>query len=223
MLLSHNQLLSEVVDTGVLEGIPDMANVNGSSIDITLGNKLLIEEHPKMLCPECGKEHHVMYEVDLSKPYVRDVLTQCPACMQLNQTADWFTAVDFSKKQPLNMREVDCTEGYVLWPGDVCLAHSVETFNLPMNMTAEYRLKSSQGRVFLEHLHAGWCDPGWNGSVLTLEFKNESNHHPLLLTAGIKCGQVMFYTHDPVPEDKSYAVRGQYNGDKTATASKGMK
>ena len=223
MLLSYNQLFSKVVDAGVLEGIPDLANVNGSSIDITLGNILLIEEKPKMRCPHCGKEYKATYNIDLADPGQRACDVYCPMCTHTYASYLWFKPVDFSKKQPLTMTEVDCTEGYVLWPGDVCLAHSVEVFNLPNNMTAEYRLKSSQGRVFLESLHAGWCDPGWNGSVLTLEFKNESKYHPLLLTAGIKCGQVMFYTHDPVPEEKSYAVRGQYNGDKIATASKGMK
>jgi len=223
MLLSYSQLFSKVVDAGVLEGIPDLTNVNGSSIDITLGSTLLVEQFPKLTCPSCGHTQEAEAEVDLGSKVQRSKSITCYSCLRGFPLYDWVALVDFSKKQPLTMREVDCTNGFVLWPGDVCLAHSVEVFNLPMNMTAEYRLKSSQGRVFLEHLHAGWCDPGWNGSVLTLEFKNESKHHPLILRSGIKCGQVMFYTHDPVPEDKSYAVRGQYNNDKTATASKGMK
>ena len=67
------------------------------------------------------------------------------------------------------------------------------------------------------------CDPGWHGSVLTLELMNASRHHYLHLEAGMKIGQMIFYRVNPVPTEASYATRGQYNGDKTATASKGLR
>ena len=44
---------------------------------------------------------------------------------------------------------------YVLLPGDFILAASVEIFNLPNNISAEYKLKSSMARIGLEHLNAG--------------------------------------------------------------------
>jgi len=46
---------------------------------------------------------------------------------------------------------------YVLKPGEFILAHSCEVFNLPDNIAAEYKLKSSLARVGLDHLNAGWC------------------------------------------------------------------
>lgn len=55
------------------------------------------------------------------------------------------------------------------------------------------------------------CDAGWNNSVLTLELKNVTRYHAIHLQAGDPIGQMVFWRHTPVPEDKSYAVRGRYN------------
>jgi deoxycytidine triphosphate deaminase len=229
MLLSYDELLSDVVGAGVLTGLPDLSYVNGSSIDITLGATLLVEAPPRVICPRCGQPP---FSDSAARGIPRDreglgqyVRCANPECGYGGPLHTFIKPVDFSQKEPLamNERQCDLPEGFTLHPGEVCLAHSEQVFNLPYNMTAEYRLKSSMGRVFLEHLHAGWCDPGWHGSVLTLEFKNVSQYHSLVLRAGMKCGQVCFYRHTEVPEDKSYAVRGRYNQDTTATASKGMR
>jgi dCTP deaminase len=105
-------------------------------------------------------------------------------------------------------------------PGEFLLASSREIFNLPNNISAEYKLKSSMARLGLDHLNAGWCDAGWNGSVLTLELKNVTQRHRIVLTVGDRIGQMVFYRHREVPLDKSYATRGSYNGDKTAQGVK---
>lgn len=102
---------------------------------------------------------------------------------------------------------------HVLLPGDFILAASIEIFNLPNNISAEYKLKSSMARIGLEHLNAGWCDAGWHGSCLTLELKNMTRHHAIELNYKDPIGQIVFFRHTPVPDDKSYAVRGRYNGD----------
>lgn len=99
----------------------------------------------------------------------------------------------------------------VLHPGDFILAHSIETFNLPNHISAEYRLKSSMARIGLDHLNAGWCDAGWHGSVLTLELKNVSNYASIILNFEDKIGQMLFFEHEEVPMHMSYAMRGRYN------------
>jgi len=114
-------------------------------------------------------------------------------------------------------------EGYVVPPGGVLLAHSVEIFNLPNWLSAEYKLKSTQARNFFDHLNAGWCDAGWNGSVLTLEFVNHMRFHATRIKPGMKCGQVVFFEHEEVPNDKSYATMGQYNGHTTVMHGLGLK
>jgi dCTP deaminase len=132
--------------------------------------------------------------------------------------------VDLASKQNIAMSQFDLDiDDMVLFPGDFILASSAEVFNLPNNISAEYKLKSSMARNGLEHLNAGWCDAGWNGSKLTLELKNMTQNHRLCLTKGMKIGQVVFFRHEPVPVDKSYAARGQYNGQQGVTASKGIR
>lgn len=111
----------------------------------------------------------------------------------------------------------------VLKPGDFALAATEQIFHLPNDITAIYVLKSSMARAGLNHLNAGFADPTWNGSALTLEFKNELRYHTLVLTPGQKCGQMYFHRGQPVPQEKSYAVRGQYCGDRGVQASKGVR
>jgi dCTP deaminase len=107
-------------------------------------------------------------------------------------------------------------KSYVLKPGQFILAHTAEIFHLPNDVSCEYKLKSSMARMGLEHLNAGWCDAGWNGSVLTLELRNMLTYHDIEITLGDKIGQMIFFSHAAVPQDKSYAARGSYNGDKVA-------
>jgi len=135
--------------------------------------------------------------------------------------------VKLKDKQNILTREFDLLGddkcGYVLRQDEFILASSEEFFNLPDNISAEYKLKSSMARNGLEHLNAGWCDAGWTGSRLTLELKNVTRYHKLLIEAGMPIGQVVFFKHAPVPLDKSYTVRGQYNGQTKATESKGIR
>lgn len=109
---------------------------------------------------------------------------------------------------------------YELKPGQFCLGQTVETFNLPDHIAAQFMLKSSRAREGLEHLMAGYCDPGWHGSVLTLELHNSRQLWPQLLWPGMKIGQVKFYRMSQVPY-RSYAQTGRYCNDKTVQASKG--
>lgn len=111
----------------------------------------------------------------------------------------------------------------VLRPGDFALAATEQIFNLPNDIAAIYVLKSSMARAGLNHLNAGYCDPGWNGSALTMEFHNVLRYHTLALEPGDKCGQMYFFRGDMVPELASYAVRGQYNGHQGVKASKGVR
>lgn len=223
MLLSYYQLM-RIQQEGVITG-SSPEHVNGTSIDIVLGEELLIEKPPVPECPECGQPIPDPRLGHISSPHVDAYQNiKCHACPYVGAHYTYFRPVDVSKKQPLSMRKVSCAgEGYVILPGESVLAHSVEEFYLPDNITAEYRLKSSMARVFLEHLHAGWCDPMWQGSVLTLELANMSRYHPIKLVAGMKIGQMCFYRHDRVPKDQSYAVRGQYNNKKTVVDSQGVK
>ena len=129
--------------------------------------------------------------------------------------------VSYAAREPLKFREVMMgTSGFVLEPGQFVLAHSIEVFHLPHDVSAEYKLKSSMARIGLEHLNAGWCDAGWHGSVLTLELKNMTQHHAIQIRPGDAIGQIVFFRHAPVEYNASYASRGRYNCDLSATTIK---
>lgn len=127
--------------------------------------------------------------------------------------------VSLKDKDSLTMTRVDLkTSPYLLRPGQFILAETIEKFNLPLSISSEYKLKSSMARIGLEHLNAGWCDAGWHGSVLTLEFRNLTTFHEIELCYGDKIGQMVFFKHDEVEYDSSYAVRGRYNKLDTVSA-----
>ena len=108
---------------------------------------------------------------------------------------------------------------YALKQGDRVLIDSLETFNLPNFICAQFRLKSSRGREWYEHMEAGFCDPGWHGSKLTMEVIN-MDLNPLPLYTGLRMGQLIFSLMLAIPE-KDYSVTGRYNNDKTVMESKG--
>ncbi len=178
-LLSYTELLG-LMEDGVIENVTE-ANVNSSSIDLTLGGKLLYEKS------NIGYTDHVRF---------------------------------MKNREPLHMEEWNLNQPYFLLPGEFVLAQSVQVFHLPCNISAEYKLKSSMARSGLEHLNAGWCDAGWNGSVLTLELKNMTRSHTLVLEHGMPIGQMVFFRHTPVPVGKSYMHRGRYNNDSQVTGVK---
>ena len=124
--------------------------------------------------------------------------------------------IDYRKRQPVSYETYHMdADGWVLQPGDFILAQSREVFNLPNWLSAEYKLKSSMARIGLEHMNAGWCDAGWHGSVLTLELKNMCQYHSIRIRPGDAIGQMIFFRHEPVPTEASYATKGRYNKHNT--------
>jgi len=67
------------------------------------------------------------------------------------------------------------------------------------------------------------CDAGWNNSQLTLELKNVSRFHKLILRPNMPIGQMIFFKHTPVRSANSYAAKGQYNNQDKVTESKGLR
>lgn len=132
--------------------------------------------------------------------------------------------VDLMHRDAPSMSPIRMTDaGYALQPAEFVLAHTLESFHLPNDISAEFKLKSSLARSGLQHALAGWCDAGWHGSQLTLELTNATREHRLLIRPGMKVGQVIFYRHREVPDHASYARKGQYNGDQGAVANKGLR
>lgn len=120
--------------------------------------------------------------------------------------------VDYRKRERLNMRRIVLDEdGYIINPGEFFLAHTAERCNFGDDTAALFRIKSSMGRIGLEHMDAGFVDPGFHG-VLTLEFKNMTEHHRILVRPGDAIGQLVFFKGNKVDATKSYRTKGNYNG-----------
>jgi len=109
---------------------------------------------------------------------------------------------------------------YPIVPGQFFLAETEELFNIPNDLEGQFILKSSRARSGLQHLMAGFCDPGWHGSRLTLELKNVRQLWSIGIYPGMKIGQMKFSTMDAEPVE-SYAITGRYNNDTSVTPSKG--
>jgi len=120
--------------------------------------------------------------------------------------------------RPLSIADRTADDPYWLRPGQFILAETIERFNMPEDVAGLFFLKSSRAREGYEHSHAGYADPGWHGSVLTLELKNARQILPLPLYPGLKIGQVVFIRMSAMPE-LSYAVTGHYNGHDSVMGS----
>lgn len=120
---------------------------------------------------------------------------------------------------PLDISRYSSEHPYELVPGQFILADTLEIFNLPEDIAAMFHLKSSRAREGYENLLAGYCDPGWHNSTLTLEIKNARQLQKLPIYPGLRIGQMIFYRMSQVPS-QSYGAVGHYNGDLRPTASK---
>ena len=120
--------------------------------------------------------------------------------------------LDFRKRESPKMRmvKIDSGHGFVLRPGEFILAATIEWFNMPDDIAALFRAKSSMGRTGLEHMDAGWVDPGFTG-CLTLELTNCLKHHSIRLRQGDRIGQLVFMRGNKVKPEHSYLSTGNYN------------
>lgn len=123
------------------------------------------------------------------------------------------------KGPPLVEKIMDDETGYLMSPGEFLLASSREIFNLPETLGAEFKLRSTMGRLGLDHSLAVLLCPGWTGSALTLEIKNNWRFNSILIRPGDLIGQVSFYSVEASPKFL-YRERGRYNNDKETTRAR---
>ena len=105
----------------------------------------------------------------------------------------------------------------VLRRGDLNLLDTLEYIKMPLDCAGSLALKSSMGRQGLEHLHAGFFDPGFEGTA-TLEVENR---HPRILAIeqGQRIIQLALMRCEEVPE-VNYAQTGRYQGQRGPTRAR---
>ncbi len=85
-----------------------------------------------------------------------------------------------------------------LFPGEVVLASTLEYVTIPKDVACDLKLKSTLGRLWINHSLAGWCDPGFSGQI-TLELQN-LGPEPFVLDAGRRIAQLIFIRMESEPE-----------------------
>jgi dCTP deaminase len=133
------------------------------------------------------------------------------------------TAIDL-REPPRSLTEqvtIEDGEPFIIHPGEFCLGATLERVELPDDIVARVEGKSSLGRLgLIVHATAGFCDPGWRGT-LTLEFNNLSRI-PIRAYAGLPIAQLSFMTLDaPAQRPYGHAELGShYQGQVEATESR---
>lgn len=123
--------------------------------------------------------------------------------------------------KPTEWIDIDLSDGFEYWmqDNDFILSETEPIFHIPRYISAQFVLKSSRGREGYEHALAGYIDPAWHDSKLTVEL-HKINPNPVVLRKGLKIGQIVFTRTDAQPIE-AYDVRGRYNYDKGVRESKG--
>ncbi len=87
--------------------------------------------------------------------------------------------------------DIAAGEAFFLHPGELALAITKESVQLPSNIVGWLDGRSSLARLgLMVHVTAHRIDPGWSGNIV-LEFFN-SGKLPLALRAGMKIGALSF-------------------------------
>ncbi len=104
----------------------------------------------------------------------------------------------------------------VLFPNEVVLATTAEVIALPRDVVGDLKLKSSLGRLWLNHSLSGWIDCNFQGQV-TLELQN-LGPYPRRLATGMRVAQIVFYQMETPPE-VAYGEKGtgHYQGQRGTT------
>jgi dCTP deaminase len=166
----------------------------------------------------CDTEIRALCEQGLVTPY--DPALVNPASLDVRLGCDLLVEVaEWSTMIPVDITGHTQAEPFYLQPHEFVLACTEETFYLPTNIAGQFALKSSRARSGIEHLMAGYCDPGWSGSKLTLELQNARSMNTVAIWPGMRIGQIVFHRMSQTPA-QDYSITGSYNNDLTVTASK---
>jgi dCTP deaminase len=193
ILVDHE--LARLLERGhIVEG--DYGAINPASIDLHVGYGLFEEKRPPL-------------HLELLWRFFPNFANQIDGSTEQERWR-FVDLGEYTRERP-----------YWLYQNHLILIDSIEGFNIPVNLCANFQLKSSAGRMGYEHALAGFCDPGWNGSKLTKELTSLRRWRPLPIYPGMRLGQLIFHKLSSVP-DADYSQTGRYNGDGTVAVSRGL-
>lgn len=203
MVMTRPALLC-AIDNGRIFVHPfEPKNVNSASIDVRLGRHFYVESYRQ------GFGHHSQ-----------------PLCLNPWSEESVEAAWDEGDLQTLDMlpnsertfmEKHGFTEAIRLNPGETALAHTMEFIGGTDNLIVpSMQARSSLGRCNVSVCScAGWGDVRYHNRW-TLELKNRSQRHAVLLPVGMRIAQIVF-EEGTEPTDKQYQQLGGKYQDTHAT------
>lgn len=120
--------------------------------------------------------------------------------------------LDPKKPEPHTWIDYSATGSVVLPPHSLALAHTVEYFKMPKDVTGQVVGKSTYARAGV-HVLVTPAEAGWEG-VLTLEIANLTPR-PVRLYPGEGICQIVF--HQGAPCERPYDASRKYQGQRGVT------
>lgn len=105
----------------------------------------------------------------------------------------------------------------IMMPSEFLIASTRETIHLPHHVAGDLKLKSTIGRMGINHALSGWLDPGFEGQI-TLELQNISGQQ-VTLKPGMKIAQVVFMALTE-KTDLPYNKTGRYQNQQGPTMAR---
>ena len=192
MTTLNDRMIREWAQQNVVPFEPN--NVNPASIDLRWSGKYKI-----------AIKSHWLYKVEKW------------LCNNINRLFNLDAEPFVFNKLKGHWSEVKSANNIDLTPGKFYLLDTLEYLKMPENAVGELFLKSSSGRKGIEHLHAGFVDPSFEGT-LTLEIEMRAPWAETI-EKGQRLIQLKLESMAELPE-KSYKVTGHYNGQNTPTEAK---
>jgi len=166
----------------------------------------------------CDHEICTLAKRGLVTPFESDFINPASLDVRLGNTV-MVEAVDAPALVRVSIEGYSQENPFLLQPHAFVLAETLEEFELKDCIAGQLALKSSRAREGIEHLLAGYIDPGYKGR-LTLELQNARSLHPVSLWPGMRIAQIVFHRMSMLP-GSDYSVTGRYYGDTAVQESKG--
>jgi len=154
----------------------------------------------------------------LVEPFVPELINPASLDVRLGENL-LVEQEEVAALQPFSIAGATKEKPFLLYPHQFILAETLEEFRFPDCIAGQLALKSSRAREGVEHLLAGYIDPGYCGR-LTLELQNARSMHPVPLWPGMRIAQIVFHKMSMIP-GKDYSQTGRYQGDTAVQGSKG--
>lgn len=190
-----NLEIKQAIDDGHIVFYPHQAkHINGSSIDVTLGEYFYTPEDD---APVAGKQKlYNPYDSEDVVRYFGQVKKATPISEHSHITNQFGIPESGLANIPSDHPVI------ILRPNERILAHTHEFIGIKAPGTSSMQARSTTGRNGIAVcIDAGWGDPGYINRW-TMEIKNMNEHEYIVLPVGIRIAQLVFY--------KTGEVEGEY-------------